>query len=430
MPRYKIGTQHDRQSFQADWSAADVKTIKLRSAIIVYLAGLVMIYGAVFWNLRHMVRKGYSDFTIYYSAGGIVRHGLGHQLYDDQTQYRFQQQFAQQVSIRQGPLPFNHPAFEALIFVPFSWLPYPVAFAVWDLINLALLAALPFLLRPHLPELQSYSWPLWMLATLAFSPIFFALLQGQDAILLLLLYALAFVCMKKQRDAWAGCWLALGLFKFHLVVPFVLLLVLQGRKKLLYGFVPVASALVAVSLAVVGKEAMFSYPKYVLHLENLKAGGIAPSAMPNLRGILDMVLGSTPFFTPVVVTLSIGVISFAAWRSYGNDRFNLFNLKFSLAAFVTALVSFHAMDYDLSMLMLPTFLLTDELLAQGNFSEWPAWLIACSGMVLFFSPLQLLLLMRYGYLALMGLAVLLCMCGIAGQISRRTRPSQSPYGTT
>ena len=151
-----------------------MKTIRTKTAVVVYLAGLVLIHVAVFWNLRQMVRKGYSDFAIYYSAGRIVRQGLGHQLYDDQTQFRVQREFAKEVSIREGPLPFNHPAFEALLFAGFTYFSYPAAFALWGLANLGMLAALPFLLRPHLPRLQPYSWPFWMFAMLAFFPIFFA----------------------------------------------------------------------------------------------------------------------------------------------------------------------------------------------------------------------------------------------------------------
>jgi Glycosyltransferase family 87 len=407
-----------------------MKTINAKPAVIFYLAGLVLIHIALFWNLRHLVRMGYPDFTIYYSAGRIVRQGLGHQLYNDQTQFRVQREFAKEVRIRQGPLPFNHPAFEALLFASFTYFPYPAAFALWDLLNLAMLAALPFLLRPHLPKLQSYSWSFWMLAMLAFSPIFFALLQGQDAILLLFLYTLAFVCLKKHHEAWAGCWLALGSFKFHLVVPFVLLSLVQGRKKLFYGFMTVASALAVVSLVVVGKDAMIWFPSYVLHLEGAEAGGISPSAMPNLRGLLNMVLASNAYSVVVVVVISLGVILFSAWQCRANDSSNLFDLKFSLAAFATVLVSYHAMDYDLSMLMLPTLLMANELRGGENFVQWPSWLMICAGTVLFFSPMQLLLVLRYRHLALMGLAVLLCMCGIAGQISLRTRHDLSSYGTT
>jgi hypothetical protein len=407
-----------------------MKIIRAKPAVVVYLTGLVLIHIAVFWNLRHMVRKGYSDFTIYYTAGTIVRQGLGRQLYDDQTQFRVQQDFAKEVSIRQGPLPFNHPAFEALLFAPFTYFPYPAAFALWDLVNLAMLAALPFLLRPHLPRLQSYSWRLWMLTMLASFPIFFALLQGQDAILLLFLYALAFVCLKTNHDARAGCWLALGLFKFHLVVPLVFLLLAQGRKKVLYGFGALAGVLAIVSFAMVGQVAALSYPNYVLQLESTMAGGaISPAGMPNLRGMLDGILASSSYFGVVILILSIGIVFFAAWRCRGNPGFELLDLKFALAAFVTVLVSYHAMAYDLSMLMLPVVLLANELLGDGKSGEWPAWLIAWAGAVLFFSPLPLLLLMHFGHLAWVGSAVMLCVVGIVGEISFRIRDRRSLHVT-
>src|ERR1700676_244824 len=194
----------------------------------------------MFWNVRESIRKGYSDFAIYYCAGTIVRQGLGPRLYDEAPQFKVQREFSPDVAIRLGALPYNHPPFEAALFVPLTFFSYPAAFVLWDLANLAVLIRLPFLLGPHLPQLQNYPWPLWVLTSLSFFPIFMDLLQGQDAILLLFLYALAFVDLKKNRDTFAGGWLALGLFKPHLVLPFILLLLVQGRRKILPGFTLIA----------------------------------------------------------------------------------------------------------------------------------------------------------------------------------------------
>jgi len=203
----------------------------------------------------------------------MVRQGLGHQLYDEAMQFKVQREFSPEVANRLAALPYNHPPFEAALFVPFTYVPYPWAFALWDLANLAMLVSLPFLLRPHLPQLQNYPWPLWVLANLAFFPIFITLLQGQDAILLLFLYAVAFVCLKENRDVWAGGWLALGLFKPHLALPLIFLLLVQGRRRILAGFALVAAILVLVSIAIVGKQGMELYPRYVIHLENTLARG-------------------------------------------------------------------------------------------------------------------------------------------------------------
>ena len=165
-----------------------------------------------------------------------------------------------------------------------------------------MLIALPFLLRPHLPYLQNYPWPLWVLASLAFFPVFFSLLQGQDSILLLFLYTLGFIDLASGNDARSGGWLALGLFKPHLVAPFVLFMFLCGRRKMLYGFLPVAAVLGLVSAAVVGWQGLSSYPQYVLHLEATMArGAIVPSDIPNLRGVLYLLLhGRTAIVVPTL----------------------------------------------------------------------------------------------------------------------------------
>jgi hypothetical protein len=397
-----------------------MKASKLKFAVVVYLAGMVAIHAAMFWNVRESVRKGYSDFAIYYSAGTMVRRGLGHQLYDAATQFKVQREFSPEVAIRLGPLPYNHPAFEAVWFVPFSYVPYVSAFALWDLANLAMLATLPFLLLPHLRQLQGYSWSLWVLTSLGFFPIFVALLQGQDTILLLFLYALAFVCLKKNRDAVAGGWLALGLFKPHLVLPFVLLLLVQSRKKVLYGFLPTAVVLALVSVAIVGWEGMAAYPHYVLHLEDTMArGAIVPSDMPNLRGVLYVLLHGSPRVGVVALMLSTGIFLFAAWQCRAALSENSFNLKVCLAMVATIVVSYHLLSYDLSLMMLPLLLLANELLGEGRLHTWPRVLMIAAVSALFFSP-GLILLMQNDQLALMGWAVMLLMGGIAGQISLRT----------
>jgi hypothetical protein len=397
-----------------------MKPSTLKLAVVLCLMAMLFVHATILWNVREKVWKGYSDFAIYYCAGSMVRQGLGHQLYDTATQFRVQREFAPEVSIRQGPLPYNHPPFEALLFLPFTYIPYPQAFVLWDLTNLAMLAALPFLLRPYLPKLRKYSWPLWVLVSLAFSPIFFALLQGQDSILLLFLYALAFVYLKKDNLPGAGVWLALGLFKFHLVLPFaILLLVQKKRRKILYGFLPAATALALISLATVGGEALRAYPHYVMYLErNLPQSAIVPSDMPNLRGILYLFMASKPYFGAALLLSSGIVFLFAAWRLRGNGNLRLLNLKFSLAVVVTVLVSYHALRHDLSILVLPIFLLADELLDEKRLGGWPS--AAAVGAIIFFSPLQLVLSMRYNLLGIFGGVLVLCLFGIARLISLRT----------
>src|SRR2546426_4294622 len=82
--------------------AQRMKTRTFRMLLTLFLAGMLLLHLLLAWNAADLIRKGYPDFTIFYSAGKIVRQGLGAKLYDEQTQYRIQQEFAAGVSIRQG----------------------------------------------------------------------------------------------------------------------------------------------------------------------------------------------------------------------------------------------------------------------------------------------------------------------------------------
>jgi len=419
-----------------------MKPGKLKLAAGLYVAGVLIIHSLVVWNARDLIWKGYPDFTIYYTAGTMVRQGMGHALYDDVAQFEVQRRFAPQVATRLAALHFNHPPFEALLFVPLTLFSYRAAFLLWMLANLAMLTALPILLRPYVPVLRERPPWVWTLIALAFFPIFFALLQGQDAILLMFLYAAAFVALKKGRLVAAGGALACGLFKFHLVLPFLFLLLIQekrpqGRRRILGGFLLVATVLGVVSLAAVGAQQLISYPHYVLNLEKTMAlGAIMPSDMPNLRGALYVVasyLGGTgsPSFDVLVLALSAAVFLLAAWISISDDtpcanssaRTSTDDLKFSLAVLATIVVSYHGLGYDLCVLALPVLLVAGNLRNNVQSGSWTAVAIISGSIFLLCSPLLLVLLMRYNRLAWLGWPLLLCFIGLAGELRRRMQPT-------
>ena len=407
-----------------------MKVGNLRLVCGLYVVGVLVIHSLVLWNARDLIRKGYPDFTIYYTAGTMLRQGTGRNLYDDVKQFEVQKQFAPQVATRLGALPFNHPPFEALLFLPLTWLSYQEAYLVWMLANLAMLTALPILLRPYVPLLATWPAPAWTGLSLVFFPIFFALLQGQDAILLMFLYGLAFVALKRDRLGAAGAWLACGLFKFHLVLPFLLLLLIQQRtfqqrKRILGGFALVGAALGLVSLAAVGVRQVIAYPHYVLSLERTMArGAIMPSDMPNLRGAVYLLASKMPAFDLLAVALSAVVFLVAAWilRARGDrvdERTN--DLKFAFAVFATVLVSYHGLGYDLCILALPVLLIVGSLKDGTLGKTWSRPAMIAGLVILLFSPLQLVLLMRYNHLAFLGWAVLLCFVGLAGELRSRSR---------
>jgi len=381
------------------------------------LAAMFLMHAAVFWSLRDQVRDGYSDFSIFYTAGTILRRKAGGHLYDSGLQFRVQQEFAPHVAIRQGALPFNHPPFEALWFAPLANLPYPRAFAAWALLNLAILGALPFLLRRHVALLQRTPVVFWWLAELAFFAVFIALLQGQDSVVLLLLFSLAYVALKEKREFAAGCWLGLGLFRFHLVLPLLLILLLHKKRNVIAGFLVTALSLVLISIAILGWQEAASYPSYVWNVEN-SSGSAASlvSAMPNLRGFLHMIVPWTPRVAVVVSGLSALLLLWASskWSDSGEG----FDLSFSLALVTTIVVSYHVLAHDLCLLLLPLVLLGNHFSRRN----WPRGFARAAllgpAIVLLCSPVQMLLWFRYGRFSILAPILLLGAVGIAQELSR------------
>src|SRR6185437_4584080 len=103
-----------------------------------------------------------------------------------------------------------------------------------------------------------------------------------------------------------------------------------------------------------------------------------------------------------------------------------FDLGFALAVVSTILVSYHANTYDLSLLFLPVLLLINHLAGADLKPEWGRIVLVGPMLLLFLSPLQMLLLQKYGKLSLLAPVLLLWAWGLASEISRIGIPHEIP----
>src|SRR5205085_4879885 len=256
-----------------------------------FLLAMALSHAIILFGLAPFLRSGYQNFTIFYSAGKMIRTGNTLALYDLSKQYETQRQIAPDVRIRQAALPYNHPPFEALLFAPLTLFPYWTAYLLWSAFNIALTAVIIALLRKHFAEIRNLSWAFLLLAPAGFFPIVSSVIQGNDCVPLLLLSVLAVIALENGNDALAGAMLAAGLFRFQIALPLAMVLAVR-RWRLLLGFVPVAAALVAVSLAMIGFQGVIGYLRLVQELESRGAGaGIVAAGMPNLRGMVAALPG-------------------------------------------------------------------------------------------------------------------------------------------
>lgn len=398
-----------------------MKTQPLKALFGIFLAGMLLLHGVMAWQARGLVRRGYPDFTIFYAAGKIIDQGLGRSLYDESTEARVEQQFAPTVDIRHGALPYMHPPFEALLFLPLTKFSYPAAFLLWDGLNLLILLALPFIVRPYVPGLAEIPLALCLLAALAMFPVFLALLQGQDTFALLLLLTLAWRELRRDAAVAAGCWLGLGLFRFHLVLPIVLVLLCRGGRRAALGFSSTALGLAAISVWLVGWHEAVAYPVYLWRLEsNLGNGAIVPRVMPNLRGLMASLVPAADgrIGQLMVVVVSLAVLAFACWKWQSGGSGSRLDLGFSLLIVSSVVVSYHGFAHDLGLLFLPLLLVWGRWQERPDWHLSTHWALVLPPLVLWFSPLLMLLLFRYGRLNVLAPVLLLWMWGIGREISR------------
>lgn len=339
---------------------------------------MVAIHAFFLWNLRLQIARGDPDFTVYYTAGRMIREGQGAHLYDPNVQLAVQREFAADQDNRRGPLPYIHPPFEALIFLPLTFLPYSAAYVVWNGLNLGILLGVSRLLRASVEGLRLISGADLYLALLAFFPVFANFHQGQDAILLLLVVVLAFRAWERGADFASGLWIGAGLFKYHLILPLALVLVLWKGRRFLLGLLTAASAATLISLALVGWHEALQYPGFTWRvLSQPQFGRIPFRQLPNLLGLIAGWPSKeyTGWFLPAVV-LVCSIVLLAVAVRLGRFAVNrsLARMAFAFALTSALFVGYSTNTYDLCLLTLPIALAIDHSLHEST--EPPAQRIA------------------------------------------------------
>jgi Glycosyltransferase family 87 len=243
-----------------------------------------------------------------------------------------------------------HPIFEELLFVPFTYFSFRVAYLLWTFLNVVLTALTLVIVKKTFSEVGGLGWPLMFLMVTGFAPAVRALMQGQDSILLLFLVMLGVSLLMKRKDVWAGAALGAGLFKFHIVIPLALVLAVR-RPRLLAGLACVAALLVAISVATLGWGGVFEYVRVVLQMEGHGAGGTPATAMPNLRGLTAELFRGSGAGAANVATIvaSIVVLGIVLWRVGRADT--PLRYAFAVASVTGMMVSYHAVIHDLTLVL-------------------------------------------------------------------------------
>ena len=348
--------------------SGNLRSLPVLLAIMVALT----CYGLCWCGLKPRVfSEVQADFSCFYRAGRMVLAGDGARVYELNAERRYDARLKTSFVDSGGhsfSLPFVFAPFVLVVFAPLSLLPYPQAELLWYGMNVGMLLTFPFLVRNRLRWNQR-TLILALVAPAFFVPVLLALMQGQPAILLLVIFALTLANLAERNELRAGAWLAMATFKPQLVIPVLLALAVMRKWKTLTAFGVGCLLLFGISVGIVGWRATLTYPRAVMEFSRLSGsiGGEHPENMPNLRGFLTVSLPaqiSSVVQTRIILVATAGLLLAMLFCLRRSREFS--PVSFSLVLTITVLVSYHAYLHDFALLVLPCILLADYYLQ----SKW------------------------------------------------------------
>ncbi len=278
------------------------------------------------------------DFLNLYTGASLALEGRFADIHDPAVQLEREQRIVPQL---QSTVPFVRPAFYAAVLAPLALLPYDTAFVFWiSSQSLLLLGCWIWAWRRFGPNALVFA-ALYLPAPLGVA-------TGQDCVVLLALFIVAYVLIERQRPFASGMVLALMLIKFHLILLWPVALLLQRRWRMLGGFCSMAAGEIAVSLALGGLPGAQAYVA-LLRNKSLDRLSPSPELMISYQGLaanLDIV---RPWAIAAILAAVIAIFIFAVlnaplWR------------MFCLTAVASLMIVPHVYAYDGTLLLLPIWL--------------------------------------------------------------------------
>jgi hypothetical protein len=287
------------------------------------------------------------DYIAFHAAGRLVLTGRASELYDHSAVSQLQQ------ALLGGRIPnfydaYRNPPFFAALFAPLAGLDLLRGFAVYSLVGLACLGLAIWLLLTELPWLRP-RWRGLVVLVLAFPPVYFGLIDGENATVSLLLYVLIYRAFARGNERTAGAWAALGLFKPQLFFVFPLIFLATRRWRALAWYIAVALILFALSAALVGPAGMLGWLRILIEPETGNAT-VNAWRMASLKSFFDALLpGQTLVSLALYATSALGllVLLLRAW----SQPVRSLPLLWALTSLVAVLVDPHLVDYDLTVLV-------------------------------------------------------------------------------
>jgi hypothetical protein len=370
------------------------------------------------WYQWDQIMSGSGDFVAYYTAGKILNSANFHELADFNAHRLYQEQFA--LPGQTEFLPFYHPPYQALLFWPLSYFPYPVAHLIWSVLTAVQLVCIFACIIPFIERDRRLLFGLILIATY---PTWLTIVKGQDSIMSALIMVAVFRSLKFRRERVGGILLALGLYKPQLVLPLGGIFVFGHLWQAALSFAVTGLFLTIISLLAVswnGAIGMVSTLGTMITEGSLEH----PILMPNLRGLVDTLLSplGVTGVTTIILAGTISLLLYVGCLALCKDTFNVdrpsFDLQFSFVIVTTLLINPHSHAYELVLLSFALILLFNCVLQQTTTRHFRITFLTV--LFIFCIPIIPNVIVSYDLMALGALLLMVLYLSIAMEIRHHT----------
>jgi hypothetical protein len=300
-----------------------------------------------------------TDYLQFYASGKTIIQGGSASLYD----FSYQSQLEQEIA---GPEltsfhAFITPPFLALVFIPFSYVPYISSYILWSILGLIFLYSSFRLVSVEQPK-RNFLW------SLTWFPVFAAISFGQNSLMSLFFLSLTYWLWRKDKFLLAGLVSSLLLYKPQLVLGIAFLWLFEFRKswKALLGLCMGGAVLAGLSFGLMPGASK----AYVELARDFLPRLISSEQFPlwhlhSLRGFWLLLLPNRPSIAEgISMVLSVAGILFIYifWRKHRSEP----PICYAAAICLTIWISPHAMIYDWSILIIPAILFWQSHLKMRN----------------------------------------------------------------
>lgn len=336
------------------------RTIRTLALVFALVCAAINLSVAIDYIRAGMPKR---DFTAFYTAGMVIRHGEGPKLYDLDVQRDAQNT----LGLGGEFLPFLNPPHVAPLFIVLAAAPYQTVSRLWAIVQIILLALLMVSVWRFAAR-WTVSERLLATTTIASSAfVGYALTNGSLSILIALALFRWYANLITGQEKRAGAWLAVATLK-----PQAMLLPVASvlrRHYVIATFVMLCLISAIIAAVVLGLR---SYLDYLTMTRTVQRGALAyflsAQNMTNLKSML--VLSGMGHSRALLVSGAVLLLTFAFMVLW----FLRASLSPSRIAFVVTLGLFlapHANSHDLVALALPGMLIYDR--ARGTGFQWFAW---------------------------------------------------------